>query len=104
MPKRRVADIARERGLDPGEVARRLAEAGVRLQGDTVDEAAAARALGGGRSNRAARPAPPAARAPPPAAPTPGAARPQSGGQRPAAGGRPPAGGGGGAANPPGGS
>ena len=58
MPRKRVADIARERGLDPGEVARRLAEAGVRLQGDTVDEAAAARALGGGRSNRAARPAP----------------------------------------------
>ena len=57
MPRKRVADIARERGLDPGEVARRLAEAGVRLQGDTVDEAAAARALGGGRSNRAARPA-----------------------------------------------
>jgi hypothetical protein len=48
MPRKRVADIARERGLDPGEVARRLAEAGVRLQGDTVDEAAAARAHGGG--------------------------------------------------------
>ena len=81
MPRKRVADIARERGLDPGEVARRLAEAGVRLQGDTVDEAAAARALGGGRSNRAARPAAgdagacrhAAAR---PAAPAAGAARP----------------------------
>src|SRR3954471_12960497 len=105
MPRKRVADIARERGLDPGEVARRLAEAGVRLQGDTVDEAAAARALGGGRSNRAARPAPPAPT--PPAAPRPpappaggprpapaapaaagaGAARPAGGGQRPAAGG-----------------
>jgi translation initiation factor IF-2 len=118
MPRKRVADIARERGLDPGEVARRLAEAGVRLQGDTVDEAAAARALGGGKSNRAARPSPatapaaPAAARPPapsagaarPAAAAPGAARPQAGGQRPAAGGRPPAGGGGGAANPPGGS
>src|SRR6476619_5982746 len=100
MPRKRVADIARERGLDPGEVARRLAEAGVRLQGDTVDEAAAARALGGGRSNRAARPAPatpaaapaaaktpaPAAGSARPAAAAPGAARP-AGGQRPAAGG-----------------
>jgi translation initiation factor IF-2 len=115
MPRKRVADIARERGLDPGEVARRLAEAGVRLQGDTVDEAAAARALGGGRSNRAARPAPatpapatparpaaPAAGAARPAGAAPGAARP-SGGQRPAAGGaRPPAAANG--ANPPGGS
>ncbi len=55
MPRKRVADIARERGLDPGEVARRLAEAGVRLQGDTVDEAAAARALGGSRPARSAR-------------------------------------------------
>ena len=118
MPRKRVADIARERGLDPGEVARRLAEAGVRLQGDTVDEAAAARALGGGRSNRAARPAAatpapaatparpaaPSASAPRPAAAAPGAARPAA--QRPAAGGgRPPAGNGNGAgANPPGGS
>ena len=117
MPRKRVADIARERGLDPGEVARRLAEAGVRLQGDTVDEAAAARALGGGRSNRAARPAPRRRRLPPPprvprrlppARPVPqraapGAARPA--GQRPAAGGgRPPAGGNGAGANPPGGS
>src|SRR3977135_2706883 len=65
MPRQRVGDIARERGLDPGEVARRLAEAGVRLQGDTVDEAAAARAPGGGRSNRAARAAPPARPGPP---------------------------------------
>ena len=31
MPRKRVADIARERGLDAGEVARRLAEAGVRV-------------------------------------------------------------------------
>ena len=43
MPKKRVADIARERGLEPAEVARRLAEAGVKLSGDAVDEAAAAR-------------------------------------------------------------
>src|SRR4029077_14054782 len=80
MPRKRVADIARERGLDPGEVARRLAEAGVRLQGDTVDEAAAARALGGGRPPRAARsaPAPPAPAAAParPAAPAASSARP----------------------------
>ena len=119
MPRKRVADIARERGLDPGEVARRLAEAGVRLQGDTVDEAAAARALGGGRSNRAARPRPRGARgarrcaapgalggarrAPP--RPRPARRRPQRGGQRPAAGGvaaRPAAAAA--AANPPGGS
>src|SRR3954454_1552665 len=53
MPKKRVADIARERGLEPAEVARRLAAAGVRLAGDTVDEAAAARALGGSRPVRA---------------------------------------------------
>src|SRR4051794_39448024 len=52
MPKKRVADIARERGLEPAEVARRLAEAGVKLSGDTVDEAAAARALGGSRPAR----------------------------------------------------
>ncbi|CAA9532624.1 MAG: hypothetical protein AVDCRST_MAG79-1061, partial [uncultured Thermoleophilia bacterium] len=49
MAKRRVTDIARERGLDPNEVARRLSEAGVALRGDTVDEAAAARALAGSR-------------------------------------------------------
>ena len=120
MPRKRVADIARERGLDPGEVARRLAEAGVRLQGDTVDEAAAARALGGGRSNRAARPAcrrrrPLPPRRARPAAPAAGAARPAARGsgrrapgrrQRPAAGGgataRPEATAP--AANPPGGS
>ncbi|MDX6578615.1 MAG: hypothetical protein QOJ47_164, partial [Gaiellales bacterium] len=52
MPKKRVADIARERGLEPAEVARRLAEAGVKLSGDAVDEAAAARALGGSRPAR----------------------------------------------------
>src|SRR5690349_57627 len=52
MPKKRVADIARERGLEPAEVARRLAAAGVKLSGDTVDEAAAARALGGSRPAR----------------------------------------------------
>src|SRR5918911_1727752 len=49
MAKRRVTDIARERGLDPNEVARRLFEAGVPIRGDTVDEAAAARALAGSR-------------------------------------------------------
>jgi translation initiation factor IF-2 len=49
MAKRRITDIARERGLDPNEVASRLAEAGVAIRGDTVDEAAAARALAGSR-------------------------------------------------------
>ncbi len=104
MPRKRVADIARERGLDPGEVARRLAEAGVRLQGDTVDEAAAARALGGGRPNRAgASRAARRARAPPPAAaPAPAPAgrssrasrRPAAPGRRARQGQRPAAGGG----------
>src|SRR3954467_9816078 len=83
MPRKRVADIARERGLDPGEVARRLAEAGVRPPGGTVDEDAAARALRGGRSNRAARPAPAAAPAAPAAARPPA---PPAGGPRPPAG------------------
>ena len=49
MARRRITDIARERGLDPNEVARALHEAGVALRGDTVDEAAAARALAGSR-------------------------------------------------------
>src|SRR5918911_893815 len=67
MPKKRVADSARERGLEPAEVARRLAAAGVRLSGDTVDEAAAARALGGSRPVRTEKPAAAAvATAPPP--------------------------------------
>src|SRR6516165_8661549 len=75
MPKKRVADIARERGLEPAEVARRLALAGVKLSGDTVDEAAAARALGGSRparNGRARGNAPAAAR--PAAAPAPATA------------------------------
>ena len=49
MAKRRITDIARERGLDPNEVAARLHEAGVAVRGDLVDEAAAARALAGSR-------------------------------------------------------
>ena len=49
MAKRRITDIARERGLDPNEVAARLHEAGVAIRGDLVDEAAAARALAGSR-------------------------------------------------------
>ena len=49
MAKRRITDIARERGLDPNEVAARLFEAGVAIRGDLVDEAAAARALAGSR-------------------------------------------------------
>ena len=72
MPKKRVADIARERGLEPAEVARRLAVAGVKLSGDTVDEAAAARALGGSRParNGKAKPVPgPVGRAAEPVAP-----------------------------------
>ena len=79
MPKKRVADIARERGLEPAEVARRLAEAGVKLSGDAVDEAAAARALGGSRPARskisavAAAPA----RVPVPTAPV-GSSRPSA--------------------------
>ena len=114
MPKKRVADIARERGLEPAEVARRLAEAGVKLSGDTVDEAAAARALGGGRPARngkgrpaaaaaatATRPAAAAPARPAPApAPAPQAPRPapaeagpspaQGGGARPRPDQRPP--------------
>src|SRR3954465_2957104 len=97
MPKKRVADIARERGLEPSEVARRLAAAGVKLSGDTVDEAAAARALGGSRParngkrqgppqpiGRAAPPLPPH----PPAQPAQGAAAAQ-GQARPSAPGQP---------------
>ena len=47
MAKRRIVEIARERGLDPNEVARVLFEAGVPIQRDMVDEVAAARALAG---------------------------------------------------------
>ncbi len=88
MPKKRVADIARERGLEPAEVARRLAEAGVKLSGDAVDEAAAARALGGSRPARSkiatVAAAPP--RVPVPTAPV-GSSRPSaSAAARPAAG------------------
>src|SRR5690242_12017176 len=87
MAKRRITDIARERGLDPNEVASRLAEAGVAIRGDTVDEAAAARALAGSRPvARTASPtatARPAARvaAPPPSHPQ--ALRPPAPEQRP---------------------
>src|ERR1700710_1631129 len=89
MPKKRVADIARERGLEPAEVARRLAEAGVKLSGDAVDEAAAARALGGSRPARSkiavVAAAPP--RVPVPTAPV-GSSRPSPAAQaaRPAGG------------------
>ena len=55
MAKRRVTDIARERGLDPNEVARRLFEAGVPIQRDMVDEVAAARALAGSRPTASAK-------------------------------------------------
>ena len=79
MPKKRVADIARERGLEPAEVARRLAEAGVKLSGDAVDEAAAARALGGSRPARSkiAAVAAAPARVPVPTAPV-GSSRPSA--------------------------
>src|SRR5476649_1877710 len=88
MPKKRVADIARERGLEPAEVARRLAEAGVKLSGDAVDEAAAARALGGSRPARSkiAAVAAAPARVPVPTAPV-GSSRPSAASAaRPAAG------------------
>jgi translation initiation factor IF-2 len=81
MAKRRITDIARERGLDPNEVAARLHEAGVAVRGDLVDEAAAARALAGSRptgagAKAAAQTIAPVrgstiARKPPPAAPAP---------------------------------
>src|SRR4051794_29988378 len=92
MPKKRVADIARERGLEPAEVARRLAAAGVKLSGDTVDEAAAARALGGSRPARNGKrqgPPEPLGRAAQPVAPHRPAAAPnaQAQAQQPRAGG-----------------
>lgn len=53
MAKRRIVEIARERGLDPNEVARVLFEAGVPIQRDMVDEVAAARALAGSKPKKA---------------------------------------------------
>ena len=85
MAKRRIVEIARERGLDPNEVARVLFEAGVPIQRDMVDEVAAARALAGSKPKKApvkkkaaATPAArkPAAGAPP--APDPAAAHPNA--------------------------
>ena len=52
MAKRRIVEIARERGLDPNEVARVLFEAGVPIQRDMVDEVAAARALAGSKPQK----------------------------------------------------
>src|SRR5262245_38519943 len=88
MAKRRITDIARERGLDPNEVAARLFEAGVAIRGDLVDEAAAARALAGSRpsgagAKAAAQTAAPArgtatARKAAAAAPAPAPAHPQA--------------------------
>jgi translation initiation factor IF-2 len=54
MAKRRIVEIARERGLDPNEVARVLFEAGVPIQRDMVDEVAAARALAGSKPKKPA--------------------------------------------------
>src|SRR3954454_24036113 len=78
MAKRRITDIARERGLDPNEVAARLHEAGVAIRGDLVDEAAAARALAGSRPTgagaktaQATAPVRTATRKPPPPPPAP---------------------------------
>jgi translation initiation factor IF-2 len=85
MAKRRIVEIARERGLDPNEVARVLFEAGVPIQRDMVDEVAAARALAGSKPKKAPvkkkAAATPAARkaaadAPPP--PDPAAAHPNA--------------------------
>ncbi|MGA0122386.1 MAG: hypothetical protein ACO3KD_05190, partial [Gaiellales bacterium] len=55
MAKRRIVEIARERGLDPNEVARVLFEAGVPIQRDMVDEVAAARALAGSKPKKPAK-------------------------------------------------
>jgi translation initiation factor IF-2 len=52
MAKRRIVEIARERGLDPNEVARVLFEAGVPIQRDMVDEVAAASALAGSKPKK----------------------------------------------------
>jgi hypothetical protein len=45
MAKRRIVEIARERGLDPNEVARVLFEAGVPIQRDMVDEVARSKSV-----------------------------------------------------------
>ncbi len=55
MAKRRIVEIARERGLDPNEVARVLFEAGVPIQRDMADEVAAARALAGSKPEKTKR-------------------------------------------------
>ena len=85
MAKRRIVEIARERGLDPNEVARVLFEAGVPIQRDMVDEVAAARALAGskpkkapGKKKAAATPAARKAAADAPPAPDPAAAHPNA--------------------------
>ncbi len=84
MAKRRIVEIARERGLDPNEVARVLFEAGVPIQRDMVDEVAAARALAGSKPQKPAKKKPgvaakkaPAAKAPA-AAPDPAASHPNA--------------------------
>ena len=74
MAKRRIVEIARERGLDPNEVARVLFEAGVPIQRDMVDEVAAARALAGSKPKQAPAKKKPAAAAKKPAASAKGAA------------------------------
>ena len=85
MAKRRIVEIARERGLDPNEVARVLFEAGVPIQRDMVDEVAAARALAGSKPKKApvkkkaaATPAARKAAADAPPAPDPAAAHPHA--------------------------
>jgi translation initiation factor IF-2 len=70
MAKRRIVEIARERGLDPNEVARVLFEAGVPIQRDMVDEVAAARALAGSKPKK-----PPAKKKPAAAAKKPATAK-----------------------------
>ncbi|MGI9117109.1 MAG: hypothetical protein ACR2JV_05695, partial [Gaiellales bacterium] len=64
MAKRRIVEIARERGLDPNEVARVLFEAGVPIQRDMVDEVAAARALAGSKPKKPPAKKKPAAKKP----------------------------------------
>ena len=85
MAKRRIVEIARERGLDPNEVARVLFEAGVPIQRDMVDEVAAARALAGSKPKKApvkkkaaATPAARKAAADAPPAPDPAATHPNA--------------------------
>ncbi|MGI9187775.1 MAG: translation initiation factor IF-2 N-terminal domain-containing protein, partial [Gaiellales bacterium] len=74
MAKRRIVEIARERGLDPNEVARVLFEAGVPIQRDMVDEVAAARALAGSKPKKPPAKKKPAAAATKPATSAKGAA------------------------------